>query len=158
MWWIYWLYPWRRWTTEYLHQYKVNCTRWTRVYQNSTQTNPNWIDYRDARLLPLHPCHMLPRFQLWWFSQTFYSTRPNIGLFSLPHSCEPGVHIILSNTIPNWLILVAEINHVVIVNNLKNDVVVEKIAFCRMYILQGSVSFSLYHNSFLILINDIYIF
>ena len=59
-------------------------TQWTRVNLNSNRTDP-CAGPCDVRQVPARPYPLQARFKLWWRGQTFYSTRPIIGLFYLPH-------------------------------------------------------------------------
>ena len=65
--------------------YKIILTaQWTRVHLNSNRTDP-CAGLCHVRQVPARPYPMQARFQLWWRGRTFYSTRPIIGIFYLPH-------------------------------------------------------------------------
>ena len=101
-------------------------------------TSPRWGNFENWELNKRNNLSFLSpglQLQVWFLHlMVFY-------LHSAFYQPKSGVHIISSNTIPNvdWLILGAEITHVVIVNNWKYEVWscrkipnVAKVCFCIM--------------------------
>ena len=83
---------------------------------NSNRTG-SLYSLSDARQLPARPYPIPARFQLWWGGQTFYSTRPIIGIFDLTHlmcALELFSHILISHFISFKNTVRYRVSHIII--------------------------------------------